>query len=149
MQSIFAENHHTMRIALLSMFMLLLAQFAGAASLPAPDELRFGKRELRREMRIERRERADQFIRIVEETSGRRINFFQRMVLRAASNDMTKGGGMSQGLGILLCILLAPLSFLWVGIYTDWDRPWWITLLLELLFLLPGVIYAIITILKN
>jgi len=59
-------------------------------------------------------------------------------------------GGISSTLAIVLCILLAPLSFLWVGLYTGWEgSAWLITLLLTLLFILPAVIYAIIVILSN
>jgi uncharacterized membrane protein YqaE (UPF0057 family) len=59
-------------------------------------------------------------------------------------------GGISSTLAIVLCILLAPLSFLWVGLYTGWEgSAWLITLLLTLLFVLPAVIYAIIVILSN
>jgi ABC-type phosphate transport system permease subunit len=63
---------------------------------------------------------------------------------------MLGGGGMSPLLAILLCIFLAPLSCIWVGIYTGWEgSAWIITLILTLLFVLPAVIYGIIVILSN
>ncbi len=63
---------------------------------------------------------------------------------------MLGSGGMSSLLAILLCIFLAPLSFLWVGIYTGWEgSAWLITLILTLLFIIPAVIYGIIVILSK
>lgn len=56
---------------------------------------------------------------------------------------------MNKTLAIILTIFLPGLVWLWVGLITDWDKAWWICLLLCLLFLLPGWIYGLIKIIKS
>jgi uncharacterized membrane protein YqaE (UPF0057 family) len=74
----------------------------------------------------------------------------EKMSKKQVFKKLLGGGGISSLLAILLCIFISPLSFLWVGLYTGWEgSAWLITLLLTLLFILPGVIYAIIVIASN
>jgi len=50
---------------------------------------------------------------------------------------------------ILLIILAIIIPFVAVGVYTNWDvKKTVITLLLSMIFWLPGIIYALITITK-
>lgn len=56
---------------------------------------------------------------------------------------------MGKTLAIILAILVSPLIWLWVGLVTDWDKAWWICLLLCFLFFLPGWIYGLIKIIKS
>ncbi len=62
-------------------------------------------------------------------------------------NTPSNTSSTSDDMMILLIILAILIPFVAVGIYTDWDVTKTVrALLLTLLFWIPGVIYALITI---
>ncbi len=83
----------------------------------------------------------------VEKLRKSKIKWYHKLVFKAFSKKMV--GGISKTLAIILAILLPGLIWLWVGLITDWDKAWWICLLLCFLFFLPGWIYGFIKIIKS
>lgn len=81
----------------------------------------------------------------VKEKKG--LKFFKKLMIKKGLKKMVVA--MGKTLAIILTILLPGLVWLWVGLVTDWDKAWWICLLLCFLFLLPGWIYGLIKIIKS
>jgi len=76
------------------------------------------------------------------------LSWFQRVTLKVLGKKFF-ALAMNKTTAIILTILLSPLVWLWVGLVTDWDKAWWICLLLCFLFFLPGWIYGLIKIIKS
>lgn len=89
-----------------------------------------------------------------EQMSGKNLNFFQKAKLKIAqkqikkalkkqSNSTAAGSEISQGLYIVLAIF--GLAWIAMGVMDDWKgQNWIINLLLSILFILPGLIHALI-----
>lgn len=75
---------------------------------------------------------------------AKKVTFLQKVI-----KGVKKVASFSKGLAIILMIFIAPLAWLWVGLYRDWDNAWWITLLLCFLFFFPGWIFGLIKILQK
>lgn len=86
----------------------------------------------------------------VEQLTGKKMNFVQKMALKAAQKNMRKGGSTAdipKGLYIVLAIF--GLAWIAMGIFDNWKGSTWIVnLILTLLFWLPGFIHALV-VMKN
>lgn len=86
----------------------------------------------------------------VKKDKKQKLSFFQKVSLKVfGKKKLFSSVGMDKTLAIILTVLLPSLVWLWVGLYTDWDKAWWICLLLCFLFILPGWIYGLIKIIKS
>lgn len=86
----------------------------------------------------------------VKNDKKQKLNFFQNLSFKLfGKKKLFSTVAMSKTLAIILTIVLFGLVWLWVGLYTDWDKAWWICLLLCFLFFLPGWIYGLIKIIKS
>jgi hypothetical protein len=81
-----------------------------------------------------------------KEMTGQKLGLKKSLALKAAQKVLKAKGGsdkLSKGLYILLAIL--GWGFVGIGLATDWDgNEWIICLVLSLLCVLPGLIYALI-----
>jgi uncharacterized membrane protein YqaE (UPF0057 family) len=86
-----------------------------------------------------------------EELTGKKMGLVSKLALKIAQKKAkaainaanTAGSSFPKVAYIILAIV--GLGFLSVGLASDWNgNDWWITLLLSFLFVLPGVIYALI-----
>jgi uncharacterized membrane protein YqaE (UPF0057 family) len=88
-----------------------------------------------------------------EELTGKRMSFKEALQFKAAQKMMKKqakkagGGTLPQWAYIVLSIFL--LGWLAIGIKSNWQsNDWWISLLLYILFWVPGLIYSLVVMSK-
>lgn len=86
-------------------------------------------------------------INLKEKPQKTQLKWYQRIAIKLLNKKFMVA--MGKTLAIILAIFVSPLIWLWVGLVTDWDKAWWICLLLCLLFFLPGWIYGLIKIIKS
>ncbi len=82
-----------------------------------------------------------------EQITGEKLNFTQRIALKAAQRHMKHESLSSASIPQVLYVVLAIFGLAWLamGIMDNWTgNNWWINLLLTLLFWLPGLIHALI-----
>jgi uncharacterized membrane protein YqaE (UPF0057 family) len=85
----------------------------------------------------------------VEEMSGRKMTFKERIGLKLAQkkmkNHLKKGDGGSVPKGVYIVLAIFGLAWIAMGIMDNWSgNNWWLNLILVLLFWLPGFIHALI-----
>ncbi len=86
----------------------------------------------------------------VEQMTGKKMNFVQKMAFKAAQKSMKKKGSTAD-IPQVLYIVLAIFGLAWIamGIFDNWKGSTWIVnLILTLLFWLPGFIHALIVMKK-
>lgn len=66
--------------------------------------------------------------------------------MRAAAPMQMASGGFSLLLYIVLAVLIPPLA---VGLLYGISGPFWLSILLWIFFIIPGIIYAIIKVLQK
>jgi uncharacterized membrane protein YqaE (UPF0057 family) len=84
-----------------------------------------------------------------KEKTGKRMGVKQAIQMKMAqkmakkADKASKGGDIPQGLYIVLAIF--GLAWIGMGVMDDWQGDnWWINLILSLLFVIPGLIHALI-----
>jgi uncharacterized membrane protein YqaE (UPF0057 family) len=80
----------------------------------------------------------------VKEMTGKKMNFAQKIALKMAQKKAKRAGGeIPQVLYIVLAIF--GLAWIAMGVMDNWSGSTWVVnLILSLLFVLPGLIHALI-----
>lgn len=89
-----------------------------------------------------------------EQLTGKKMTLKEKVSLKFAQKMMAKeskkragGGGLPQWAYIVMSLLV--LGWLAIGIQSNWKgNDWWISLLLYLVFILPGIIYSFVVMKK-
>lgn len=128
------------RLLILLLFVGLLSPVGAVVNPVKPTETE-KEAAIREEVRQYREE-----LKAMSGKERRALKRQQRKAAKAAAREMKASGDIDMALMVVLAILLPPLAVYIHEGYTT--NRFWISILLTLLFWLPGVIYALLVILE-